>query len=119
MRALNQSKTLDDATKERVWPVLKAEYMSSSGKNPSVEQEASSSGSDTEQPPVRGKKKLIKHKLLWWPQEMQCVMESLDRKLEHRCSDRAKGMCLEVVMGENSSRAKPEKLPERATELFS
>ena len=84
----------------------------SSNENPSVEQEGSSSGSDTEQQPSRGKKKLIKHKLPWRSQEMQLIMESLDRKLERRRSDRAKGMCLEVVMGDNSSRARPENLPE-------
>ena len=122
LRVLNQSKTLDDATKERIRPVLKAEFMSSeesSNENPSVEQEGSSSGSDTEQQLSRGKKKLIKHKLPWRSQEMQLIMESLDRKLERRRSDRAKGMCLEVVMGDNLSRARPENLPEWASELFS
>lgn len=50
---------------------------------------------------------------------MKRVIESLDRKLERRRSERAKGMCLEVIMGEDSSRSKPEDLPEWATELFS
>ena len=122
LRALNQSKTLDDATKERIRPVLKAEFMSSeeSGtEHPSIEQEASSGGSDTEQPPSRGKKRLIRHKLPWRSQEMQCIIESLDRKLERRRSDRAKTMCLQVVMGDDSCRPRPENLPEWATELFS
>lgn len=123
LRALNQLKTLDDTTKERIRQVLKAEFMSSeesAAENTSVEQ-ASSSESDSEQPSAaaRGKKKLIRHKLPWRSQEMQRVMESLDRKIERRRSDRSKGMCLEVVIGEDSCRAKPENLPEWATELFS
>ena len=64
-------------------------------------------------------KKLIKHKLPWRSQEMQHVIASLDRKLERRRSDQAKGMCLEVVMGEDSCRTRPENLPEWAGELFS
>ena len=62
LRVLNQSKTSDDATQERIKPLLKAEFMSSeepSTENPSVEQEGSSSGSDTEQQPSRGKNKLM------------------------------------------------------------
>ena len=46
--------------------MLKAELMSSeesSTENPSVEQEGSSSGSDTGQQPSRGKNKLMMHKL--------------------------------------------------------
>ena len=41
LRALNQSKTLDDTTKERIRQVLKAEFMSSeesAAENTSVEQ---------------------------------------------------------------------------------
>ena len=103
--------------------MLKAEFMSSeesAAENTSVEQ-ASSSESYSEQPhaAARGKKKLIRYKLPWRSQEMQCVMESLDRKIECRQSNRSKGMCLEVVIGEDSCRAKPDNLPEWATELFS
>ena len=103
--------------------MLKAEFMSSeesAAENTSVEQ-ASSSESYSEQPhaAARGKKKLIRYKLPWRSQEMQRVMESLDRKIECRQSNRSKGMCLEVVIGEDSCRAKPDNLPEWATELFS
>ena len=120
---LNQSKTLDDATKEKIRPVLKAEFMSSEesvNEEIPTDQEHSSSGSDTEEVcPSRGRKKLMKHKLPWRSQEMQRIIDSLDRKLDRRRDDRAKGMCLQTSMGGDSKREKPDHLPEWATELFS
>ena len=79
-----------------------------------------SSGSDVEEVhPSRQRKTLIKHKLPWRSQEMQKVIESLDRKLDRRRDDRAKGMCLQTSIGGNSTREKLDHLPEWATELFS
>lgn len=122
LRVLNQSTTLDDATKQKIRPVLKAEFMSS---EESVIEEIPtdqehSSGSDIEESrPLRQRKTLAKHKLPWRSQEMQKVMDSLDRKLDRRRDDRAKGMCLQASVGGNSKREKPDHLPEWATELFS
>ena len=50
---------------------------------------------------------------------MQCVVDSLDRKIDCRRDARAKKMCLEVVMGADSTRPKPDKMPEWAIKLFS
>ena len=68
LRVLNQSRTLDDATKQKIRPILKAEFMSS---EESVTEEIQtdrdhSSGSDVEEVhPSRQRKTLIKHKLPW------------------------------------------------------
>ena len=78
-----------------------------------------SSGSELEDMPPVKKKKLIKHKLPLRSHEMQCVLDSLDRKMDRRRDARAKKMCLEVVMGSDSERPKPDGVPEWATELFS
>ena len=50
---------------------------------------------------------------------MQCVVDSLDRNIDRRRDARAKKMCLEVVMGADSTRPKPDEMSEWATELFS
>ena len=50
---------------------------------------------------------------------MQSIIDSLDRKLDRRRDDRAKGMCLQTSIGGDSKRPKPDHLPEWATELFS
>lgn len=80
-----------------------------------------SSGSELEDIPPVKKKKLVKHKLPWRSHEMQSVLDSLDRKMDRRRDARAKKMCLEVVMGSDSKRPKPDgmHMPEWATELFS
>ena len=46
------------------------------------------------------------------------MMDSLDRKLQRKRTPRGKAMCLEVEIGGNSSRPKPDHFPEWATELF-
>ena len=100
--------------------MLKAEFMSS---DESVRQDSDgsvSSGSDRDErhPPVK-KKRLIKHKLPWRSREMQAVVESLDRKIERRRTARSKAMCLEVEVSGESTRPKPDGLPDWAVELFS
>ena len=81
--------------------------------------QGASSSDDSEPSPSRVKKKLVKHSLPWRSQEMQRVVESLDRKIDRRRNERAKRMCLDFDLGGISSRPKPDHLPEWATELFS
>ena len=50
---------------------------------------------------------------------MQAVIESLDRKIERRCNGRSKAMCLEVEVSGESTRPRPDGLPEWAVERFS
>ena len=66
-----------------------------------------------------GKKRLRRCRLPWRSQELQRVIESLDRKLERRRTDRAKAMCLEIIVGPDSQREVPNDAPEWAIELFS
>ena len=75
-----------------------------------------SSDSDREHSKT-GKKRLIKHMLLWRSREFEHVIESLDRKLDRRRSAKSKSMCLNVEIGEPSSREKPEDLPEWASNM--
>ena len=78
------------------------------------------SGSDLDErtPPTK-KKRLIKHKMSWRSREMQATIDSLDRKIERRRSGRSKSMCLDVETSGESTRPKPDGLPEWACELFS
>ena len=77
------------------------------------------SGSDTENAAhaKSGKKKLLRHKLPWRSREFEMVIESLDRKLDRRRDPKSKAMCLDVQVGENSSREKPDDMPEWAVNL--
>ena len=118
------SSTIDEATKQKVEPVLKAEYMSS---EESVMEDtdghaSGSSSSESDGDSVRDKqkshKRLIKHTLPWRSREFQRIIESLDRKMERRRNFRSKAMCLDVEIGEDSTREKPEALPDWAVELF-
>ena len=76
-----------------------------------------SSDSESEAASV-GKQRLHRHRLPWRSQELLKVIESLDRKVERRHSDR-KAMCLEVIVGSDSQRQVPNDAPEWAIELFS
>lgn len=51
--------------------------------------------------------------------EFERVIASLDRKLDCRRSARSKAMCLEVQDGRDSTRPKPDDLPEWTSNLFS
>ena len=77
------------------------------------------SGSDTENAAhtKSGKKKLLRHKLPWRSREFEQVIESLDRKLDRRRDPKIKAMCLEVQVGEPSSREKPDDMPEWTVNL--
>ena len=49
---------------------------------------------------------------------MQSMVESLVMKIDHCRDAKAKEMCLEVIEGKDSTRLKPDGLPEWAVELF-
>lgn len=67
----------------------------------------------------RNEKKLVRHTLPWRSVEFQRLIESLDRKIDQRRSDRSRVMCLEVEVGAKSTRKAPHDIPEWAKELFS
>ena len=67
----------------------------------------------------RRKKKLIKHTLPWRSVEFRRLLESLDRKIDRRRTDRSRSMCLEVEVGAESTRQAPHDIPDWAKELFS
>ena len=50
----------------------------------------------------------LNHKVSWRNLELQWIMDSLDRKLDRRCRDRAKAMCLDFTIGGDSTRPMPE-----------
>ena len=110
--------------KEKVRPVLTADFMSSEESNnedsPAEQDPASSDESDQEVSATpKCRKMLTKHKVPWRSQELQRIIESLDRKLDRRRGDRAKAMCLDFTIGGDSTRPMPENVPEWAKELFS
>jgi len=130
-KALNLSKSIDTERKEEIRAVLTADFMSSDESEvdaPSTEHQDSSSSEDAaddgaddaEQHSQQSvKKKLIRKKLPWRSHELQCIIESLDRKLVRRRSDRAKAMCPEIKVEGTSDRPAPHNAPEWAIELFS
>ena len=73
-RVLIQSTTIDDSTKKKVLPVLRAEFMSSKEsllEDTNSESAHSDNSEDHEQPHSNGRKRLMHHKLSWRSQEMQ------------------------------------------------
>lgn len=127
LRALNLSTTLSGDDKEKIRPVLKADFMSSDESDannitrsqPDAGASSESDGEGERPDPEQRKKKLIRHRLPWRSRELQLTLESLDRKIARRRSDRAKAMCLEITPGNDSSRPIPDNSPEWAIELFS
>lgn len=105
--------------RRKVEPVLTADFMSSEDSEYEDVEQGQSSGSEMDDVQPTKKKKLIKHKLPWRSRELQSILDSLDRKMDRRRDARAKKMCLEVVMGADSNRPKPDGMPEWAVELFS
>ena len=112
---MRKSITIDEASKLKFATVLKAEFMSSDESIVEDLNSSEGSGSDTDErtPPTK-KKRLVKHKFPWRSREMQAVIDSLDRKIDRRRSGRSKAMCLEVVVSGESTRPKPDGLPEWA-----
>ena len=112
LRALNLSTTLTSDEEEKV---LIADFMSSDesdtdGTSEPRSRQTDSSDSESDQhegEPASHEKKLIRHRLWWRSRELQLTIESLDRKLARRQSDRAKAMCLEITYGSDSSRPEP------------
>ena len=125
LRALNLSNTLTTEEKDKIRPLLKAEYMSSDESDAEMERredevDSSDDGSvNNHQEEQQRRKKLIRHRLTWRSRELQLTFENLDRKLARRRTDKAKAMCLDVTYGCDSSRPTPENCPEWAIELFS
>ena len=117
LRSLNQSKTLDELTKEKFDQYLMQIYLQMTLKlmlQPHEENKAVI----VKMRQLQLKKRLRRHRLPRRSQEFQKVIESLDRKLERRRSDRAKVMCLEVMVGSDSQREVSSNRPEWALELF-
>ena len=50
---------------------------------------------------------------------MQAAIDSTDRKIDRRRSGRSKAMCLNVEISVESTRPRPDGLPEWARKLFS
>lgn len=67
------------------------------------------------------RKRLIRHTLPWRSVEFRHLIESLDRKIDRRRSDRSRSMCLEVEVNQDveSNRSAPHDIPDWAKELFS
>ena len=110
---------MDDEAKRKIEPVLKASFMSSDESMIEDSDNYSDSNSEEEQTKSTAAKKLIRHKLPWRSAEFERVIASLDRKLDRRRSTRSKAMCLEIQDGRDSTRPKPDDLPEWASNLFS
>ena len=121
MKALQKSTTIQATIKQKVEKVLIADYMSSEESivQDTDEDPQSSGESESETPQSKkGRKRLIRHTLTWRSREFQDILESLDRKIARRRTARGKAMCLDVEVGGNSTRPKPDCLPEWAAELF-
>ena len=58
------------------------------------------------------------HNLIRHSREFQDILKSLHRKIARRRTARGKAVCLEVEMDGDSTRQKPDGLPEWAAELF-
>ena len=110
------STTIDEARKKEISSVLKADFKLSEDseyEDVTIPRDGDSCGSELEDSTSSKKKKtLVKNKPHWRSHEMQSVVESLDRKIGHRRDAKTKKMCLEVIEGEDSTRPKPDGLPE-------
>ena len=88
---------LDQPTKDKLLPVLTADYMSS---DESI-YDSNSGESDSDNPPVPlrtgRKKKLQYHELAWRSGEFDSYIKSIDRKIERRRSPRGQRMLIPVV----------------------
>ena len=120
MRALKISGSITRETKDKIAPLLTADYMSS---EESTYVESSDSDNDEVEyvstSDHQRKKKLVRHTLPWRSAELQRLIESLDRKIDRRRTDRSRSMCLKVVVGGESAREAPSDIPDWAKELFS
>lgn len=89
------STSLSQEEKERSMKILMLEFMSS-------EETGSDSGSGSEMTKI-----FLTRPLPWRSQAANNVMESLDRKIVRRRSERAKEMCRARKVGQPSSRPMP------------
>ena len=105
------SSSLDQPTKEKLTPVLHADFMSS---DESVYESESGESDPEHNAPLRSgrKKKLCYHELVWRSTELESYIKSLDRKIERRRSERGQRMVLPVDRdGVMSSRPPPDGAP--------
>jgi len=81
LRVLNLSTGLDDASKEKIKPVLQASFEESLVEDSSEEDNwgCHSSDSETETSSKSKKKKLVRHTLRWRSEEFEEIIKSLDR----------------------------------------
>lgn len=107
---MKQSTTLDVETKKKVEPLMKADYMSS-------DESITLSDQSDEEMPLKHRK-FIKHVATWRSAEFQEIIDSLDRKINRRRSDKSKSMVIPVEIGEPSTRAPPEECPDWAAILL-
>ena len=109
---LHLSSSLDQPTKDKLLPVLAADYMSY---DESVYLSVSGD-SDTENHPAplqTGRKKLRYHQLLWRSAEYDSYIKSLDRKIKRRKSARGQRMVIPVEESETiSTRPPPDGAPD-------
>ena len=112
-RALQLSSSLDQPTKDKLLPVLAADYMSS---DESVyPSDSGDSDAENHPAPLRTgrKKKLRYHQLLWRSAEFDSYIKSLDRKIERRRSARGQRMVIPVEESESiSTRPPPDGAPD-------
>ena len=94
-KACSVSTSLTAQEKERIMKILVLDFMSS-------EETGSESGSGSEM--TTGRKVFLSRSLPWKSPEASGVMESLDRKVERRHSERAREMCRVRRSGLPSSR---------------
>ena len=109
MKALNVSTTMSRETKSMLEPLLIPDYMSS---------DESVYLSDDEEEMTPASKKLVKRRAAWRSEEFQGYLDSLDRKLDRRLSERAKRMRLPQEVGEDSERHAPPSCPPWAKTVF-
>lgn len=119
-RALSLSTTMDQATKDKVLPLLTVDFMSSDESE--AWSESGSSDENNAAPFQCGKKKRLHyHQLFWRSTEFDAYIKSLDRKIERRRSARSQRMVIPVIKDANgctSKRQPPEGAPDWAISPF-
>ena len=119
-KAVSISTTLSADTKAKIDPLMKADYMSSDESlSPGSDQSDCEDGEMTTQSSAR--KRLLKHRASWRSSEFEELIQSIDRKIERRRTERGKMMVLERVSSEDSpctARTAPLDCPEWAKTVF-
>ena len=118
-KAVGISMTLSADTKTKLDPLMKADYMSSDESlSPGSDQSDCEDGEMTTQ---SSRKRLLKHRATWRSSEFEEFIQSIDRKIERRRTERGKMMVLERLSNEGSpctTRSAPLDCPEWAKTVF-